>query len=425
MQHEGHTPKKVLLVSIITPQTSDSEAARSLLELGRLVGTLDCLVVGRVTQRLGSSRGLTALGKGKLEELTQRITQSDPELRPQEVVFDLELTPSQVRNLEQELGLKVVDRTGVIIEIFSRHAKTRAAQLQVEIARLTYRAPKLRELGVGKEHHSGRGSGESGLELEKRKYRDHMAELRRELSMVQKEEESRRLQRSEQLVVALVGYTNAGKSSLMRALTGSEVLVEDKLFATLDTTVRALQPETQPRILITDTVGFIHNIPHPLVASFKSTLDETRSASLLLIVVDASDPDFRRQLDVVQKVLLEIKADSNPFFLVLNKVDCLELAARDGLFREFPTALWVSALDPSDAQKVRSKVIEFFDQQMQECEMVLPYAAQGLLGEMRSQIQVLKESFEQTGVRVLVRARDADLSRLRKALKHPRKNTQS
>ena len=177
------------------------------------------------------------------------------------VVFDCDLSPSQVRNIEAALGVQVLDRTGVIIEIFSRHAKTRAAQLQVEIARQTYLAPRLREMGVGKERHAGRGSGESGLEMERRKIRDRMADLKRELQAVQKEEENRRSQRSEQLCVALVGYTNAGKSSLMRALTGSEVLVEDKLFATLDTTVRALQPETQPRILLSDTVALSTSFP--------------------------------------------------------------------------------------------------------------------------------------------------------------------
>jgi GTPase len=409
--------KKVLLVSIRLPRLSDLDAESSLIELERLVGTLGYAVVDRVTQRLASTHGITAVGKGKLEELAKYTLEGPVENRAQEVIFDCELTPSQVRNLAQSLKVPVIDRTGVIIEIFFRHAKTRAAQLQVEMAKQTYRAPKLREEGTGKEHHAGRGSGESGLEIEKRRYRDRMAELRRELKEVQKDEESRRQQRQELMVAALVGYTNAGKSSLMRALTSSDVWVEDKLFATLDTTVRALQPETQPRILVTDTVGFINHIPHDLVASFQSTLDEARHASLLLYVVDSSDPYFRVQLQVVREVLTEIKADSNPFFLVLNKTDRLSAEQKSELKKEFPEAIQLSALSPEDVVGLRERIVDHFEKLMTVKEITLPYSSQGVLGEMRPHLQILKESFEEEGIRLLVRARDADLQRLLKALK--------
>ena len=184
----------------------------------------------------------------------------------------------------------MLDRTGVIVDIFHRHARSREARLQVEIARLNYVAPRMRESPGGKERQRGKGAGEAAIELDRRKIRDRIAELREQLAAIQKEQDNRRHARQDQLRVALVGYTNAGKSSLMRALTGSQVLVEDKLFATLDTTVRALQPETKPRILVSDTVGFIQKLPHDLVASFWSTLDEALEASLLLYVVDASDP---------------------------------------------------------------------------------------------------------------------------------------
>ena len=280
---------RALLISIRTPKVTDTEARESLAELERLVSTLGFKVIAVESQRQPTTTGFTVVGKGKLKELarftsgkgylekgkitsreatTEKPMPSIPDELATVVVFDCDLSPAQERNMEMALGVQVLDRTGIIIEIFSRHAKTRAAQLQVEIARQTYQAPRLRDSGVdyGRERHSGRGSGESPLDIERRKIRDRMSELRHELKMVQKEEESRRSQRSEQLCVALVGYTNAGKSSLMRALTGSDVLVADKLFATLDTTVRAMQPETQPRILLTDTVGFIHKLPHDLVA---------------------------------------------------------------------------------------------------------------------------------------------------------------
>lgn len=409
--------KNVLLVTIKTPKVSDLDAESSLIELERLVGTLGYTVVAKLSQKLPSTHGITVVGKGKLEELTRYTTGLPPEQRATDVVFDCELTPSQVRNLEASLQARVIDRTGVIIEIFSQHARTRAAQLQVEMAKQSYRAPRLREEGVGKEHHAGRGSGESGLEIEKRKYRDRMAELRRELKEVQKEEESRRNQRQELLVVALVGYTNAGKSSLMRALTQSDVLVEDKLFATLDTTVRALQPETHPRILVTDTVGFINNIPHDLVASFQSTLDEAKNATLLLYVVDSSDANFRMQLEVVKEVLKEIQADTQPYVLVLNKTDCLSPDQKKALLKEFPEALQISALSASDVQGLRDKIIGYFDSIMQEKELLLPYSAQGILGEMRPNLNILHESFEENSVKLRVRARDSDFKRLEKALK--------
>ncbi len=225
----------------------------------------------------------------------------------------------------------MLDRTGVIVEIFHRHANTREARLQVEMARLKYVAPRMRESAAGGGRQQGPGAGESALDLDRRKIRDRLAELKDQLDAVQRDGDQRRSARRDQLRVALVGYTNAGKSSLMRALTGSQVLVEDKLFATLDTTVRTLQPETRPRVLVSDTVGFIKQLPHDLVASFRSTLAEALEASLLLFVVDASDPTYEAQLEVSRSVLREIGADAVPSRLVLNKLDRVDAAGRAAL----------------------------------------------------------------------------------------------
>src|SRR4051812_43227720 len=203
----------------------------------------------------------------------------------------------------------------------------------------------MRESG-NKERQRGRGAGEAAIELDRRKIRDRVAELREQLVAIQKEQDNRRHARQDQLRVALVGYTNAGKSSMMRALTGSEVLVEDKLFATLDTTVRALKPETQPRVLVSDTVGFIKKLPHDLVASFRSTLDEANNASLLLYVVDAADASFRSQLEVVDEALKDVGAGKTPSFLVLNKIDRVPEGQRKRLKLEFPDAIQTSALEP-------------------------------------------------------------------------------
>ena len=267
------------------------------------------------------------------------------------MIVDHEISPSQARNLERATGAQVLDRTGVIVEIFHRHAHSREARLQVEIARLKYVAPRLRESWRAASGSRGSGAGESDLELDRRKIRDRLAELKEQLEDIQRDNDQRRYARRDQLRVALVGYTNAGKSSLMRALTGSEVLVADKLFATLDTTVRALHPETKPRVLVSDTVGFIKKLPHDLVASFRSTLDEALEASLLLFVVDASDPTYESQLEVSREVLREIGAEVVPSRLLLNKIDRVSEADRAALRAKHPDAILLSAKSPRGCRR--------------------------------------------------------------------------
>jgi GTP-binding protein HflX len=352
------------------------------------------------------------------EELPSHAEEDDaPTEKAEVVIFDCDLSPSQLRNLESALGVDVLDRTGVIIEIFSRHARTRAARLQVEIARLTYVAPRLRETTAGEDRQGGgiggKGAGESSLELDRRKIRDRIKELKEELESISQEQETRRARREQETSVALVGYTNAGKSSLMRALTGSEVLVADKLFATLDTTVRLLYPESRPRILISDTVGFIKKLPHDLVASFKSTLDEAANASLLLYVVDSSDPTFRSQLEVTHSVLSEVGASEIPSYLVLNKVDRLNADQLNSLKAEFPDALFLSAKNPEDVAGLRLKLISHFEDVMIDEDITIPYNVQGVIGEIRDSMKVLSESYDERGVTLKVRARKDQLARLR------------
>jgi GTP-binding protein HflX len=328
------------------------------------------------------------------------------------VVVDGELSPNQLRNLEKATGVPVLDRTGVIVEIFHRHARSREARMQVEIARLNYLAPRLRETGGRSERQAGRGSGDSAIELDRRKIRDRLAELKAGLAEIVRDQQSRRVARKDQLRVALVGYTNAGKSSLMRALTGSEVLVADQLFATLDTTVRALQPETRPRILVSDTVGFIQKLPHDLVASFRSTLDEALQAGLLLYVVDASDPTFEAQLEVTRSVLSEIGAQDVPSRLVLNKADRLSLATRSELQQRYPEALVLSARSAADVAFLRQSVIDFFERSMTEAELIVPYASQNRLGEIYEHARVVRETFDETGRHLIVRGLPEAIARL-------------
>ncbi len=432
-----------LLISICTPQFKGEEAESSLAELARLVTTLGFKVVGSQSQKQSSTQKSNVLGSGKLAEIA-RLTGNkgdidetqDPDdvidLSAMEavqsenlpfgcadvVVFDCDLSPSQLRNVENQLGVEVFDRTGIIIEIFSRHARTRTARLQVEIARLNYLAPRLRESSSGNnERQMGKGAGETSLELDRRKVRDQLAELRRELVSVQDELKGRRKQRAELFCVALVGYTNAGKSSMMRAMTGSEVLVENKLFATLDTTVRALQPMTQPRILVSDTVGFIKKLPHDLVASFHSTLAEAQDASLLLYVVDASDPSFRSQLEVVHQVLEEVGVDDIKKLLVLNKSDQLSDEQQDALMDEFPDAMMTSTRDPQDIKKLHQYIVAVAEEEMIEDEIIVPYTAKGIIGEIRSSMSITREEYEYDHIKLSVRSNEIELARLKKRMK--------
>jgi GTP-binding protein HflX len=329
---------------------------------------------------------------------------------------DHDLTPSQLRNLEKATGVDVLDRTGIIIEIFHRHAQSRQARLEVEVARLIYAAPRLRESPRGKERQQGRGAGEAALELDRRRIRDRISELREEIQSIQREDAVRRSQRRHARRVALVGYTNAGKSSWMRALTSSQVLVENKLFATLDTTVRALSPETKPRILVSDTVGFIKKLPHDLVASFKSTLDEALEASLLVHVVDASDPDWEAQLAVTRAVLSEIGAAETPAQLLMNKVDLLAASELLDLEQRFPQAWFASSRRSEDVARVRQFLIEFFEARYVTEEFAVPYARQRLVSDMHESGRVLEERYEQDAVWVRVASDPETLARLRSEL---------
>ncbi|MFC7556071.1 GTPase HflX [Pseudoroseomonas wenyumeiae] len=274
----------------------------------------------------------------------------------------------------------------------------------------------MRESSGGGERRQGPGAGESTLDLDRRKIRDRLAELKDQLEAVQRDSDHRRSARQDQLRVALVGYTNAGKSSLMRALTGSEVLVEDKLFATLDTTVRILQPETRPRVLISDTVGFIKQLPHDLVASFRSTLTEALEASLLLFVVDASDPTYEAQLEVTRGVLREIGADAVPSRLVLNKMDRVDAAGRAALIEKHPDAILLSAHAPEDVSALRGTIIAFFEAEMVEDVLALSYAQQGLIGEIYNSVRVLSEEYDESGRVLKVRGLPGAIARLKRSL---------
>jgi GTPase len=457
---DGPRPSGVLL-GVQLPQVSDDSFESSLRELDRLAHTLGIDVVGRVTQRRGSLAPSAVVGVGKLRELgawtggsgvvpgyvppgKRKIDAADEldlELdasadddsegdasfeptgpRATIVLVDHDLTPSQMRNLENATGAEVLDRSMVILSIFQRHARTREARMQVEIARLAYLAPRLREANVGQDRQrggiGGKGAGETALELDRRRIRDRVAELRREIEDVKREADVRRSRRFDNEVntVALVGYTNAGKSSLMRALTGDEVYVADQLFATLDTTVRVLKPVTRPRILVSDTVGFIKKLPHDLVASFRSTLQEAQEASLLLHVVDASDAAFRDQYQVTREVLAEIGAGDQPSMLILNKADRIAEPEQAALRAEFPDAVLMSARSPDDLSRLHATLVSFFERDMEEASFVVSYQEQRKVAQLRERCRILEERYEEDGAHVKVRAKKSVLAQLAREL---------
>jgi len=457
MQNEvKEKPLYAIAASVQLPGVSDVEFEASLTELRELAKTLGFTVIRTFTQKRSGFDSTAYLGVGKRQEI-RRFVNSEPvsetgtdqapqnplhrlsnfveglddEVSPHpiDVIFvDHEISPSQARHLENEVGCQVMDRTMVILEIFHRNARSPAARAQVEIARLGYLAPRLREAaklagpqgrqrsGVG-----GRGAGESHTELDKRKIRDRIAELQKEIAAMDVERKTQRARRQAHqglASVALVGYTNAGKSTLMRALTGSEVLVANKLFATLDTTVRTLYPESVPRVLVSDTVGFIKNLPHGLVASFKSTLEEALDASLLLHVIDASDPGFERQIETTEEVLKEIDALDVPRFRIFNKIDHVGDAAaqaeREATLRAaYPDCIVMSARRPDDVAKLHWSIVAFFHKDLVEAELFLPWSAQQLRGEIFARCEVLDERADDEGAFFRVRSEQSVLDSLR------------
>ena len=491
MQNETkHHPLRAIVAAVHLPAVTDVEFEASLTELRELAKTLGYQVVGTFIQNRARFDAAAYLGVGKRQEIRRFVegeelsdeanagelevdpqdlsasdseqenaanktkgksvtrgaakakaaaqSEADPETRRADIILvDHEISPSQARNLEIEVGCEVMDRTMVILEIFHRHATSRAARAQVEIARLGYMSPRLREAaklagpqGRQRSGTGGRGAGESHSQLDRQKIRNRIAELEVEIVAMDLERQTQRARRQSGQAgtagqklprVALVGYTNAGKSTLMRALTGSEVLVANKLFATLDTTVRALHPESVPRILVSDTVGFIKNLPHDLVASFKSTLEEASESSLLLHVVDASDPGFERQLAVTDNVLDEIGAGEVPRMRVFNKIDMVGdatvQAERERALREqYPDCVVMSAKRARDVAKLHATIRAFFQRGLVEMELFLPWSAQQLRGKIFASCEVLEERANNDGAFLRVRGESDTVNGLREQL---------
>ena len=346
--------ERAILVSVILPASTRAQSDEHLEELALLVSTAGADPVARLTQELRTPSARTFIGSGKVDELLQLCRNHDANL----IVFDDTLAPAQARNLEKVLQRNVIDRTEVILDIFARHARSRESKMQVELAQLQYMRPRLKQLWDHLSRQDGgigtRGPGETQLEVDRRRVNEKIARLKADLRSRQKAAATQRKSRTGAFAAALVGYTNAGKSSLMNAVAGTELLTEDKLFSTLDATTRRVALGDGREALLTDTVGFIRKLPHDLVASFRTTLDEVNQADLLLHVCDITSPILEEHLDTVNEVLGEIVEGPRPTQLVFNKIDALvDRSEILMLQRHHPGALFVSARTGEGLQALR------------------------------------------------------------------------
>lgn len=402
-------PERAVLVGI--ERHDDTwPVERSLDELCRLAETAGAQEVARITQRLDRPSPRTLIGSGKVEELCSLVRRLDADV----VIFDDELSPSQQSNLERAVGepVKIIDRTALILDIFGLHARTREGRLQVQLAQLQYLLPRLRGMWshLAKEQTRGGigsrfGQGESQLEVDRRLIRNRISALRRELRGLEKRRsvQSKSRVASPAFRVALAGYTNAGKSTLLNKLTGSRVLAQDKLFATLDPTTRAYKLPGGRVITITDTVGFIQKLPHGLIEAFKSTLSEVREADVILTVVDASDDDLQRHIEAVEQVLREIDAHEIPMIIVFNKVDLcssdelarLEMRYRDACFVSSVTGYGIDAL----CEQIASKATALDE----AIDVLIPFQEGALRTLIHEQGTVMAETFEEDGYHIVAR----------------------
>ena len=403
-------PERAILVGVDLGR-SDWTCEESLAELARLAKTDGAEVVMTLTQRLDAPVPKTFIGKGKVQELITYVRNFEADV----VIFDEELTPSQQSNLERAVGepVKIIDRTALILDIFGVHAKTREGRLQVQLAQLQYVLPRLRGMWshlVGEQTRGGIGSrfgqGESQLEVDRRLVRDRISTLRRELKRleVRRGVQSKARWDSGVYRVALVGYTNAGKSTLLNRLTGSDVYAKDELFATLDPTTRSMVLDEGRKVTVTDTVGFIQKLPTTLVESFKSTLAEVRAADLILVVVDASDSHAIQEVAAVRGILAEIGADAIRRLTVLNKCDLLDEAQLRDALAAFPGAVEISALDGKGVGGLLYEVSSVASEGDSAVTVLVPYEKGLLLKMVHERCQVMREGYVEGGLLATVKA---------------------
>jgi GTP-binding protein HflX len=398
-----------------------AEADEHLEELTRLADTAGIVVEGTFRQRLDSPHPRTYIGEGKVAELKERLRATGAGV----VIFDEDLTPAQGKNLQDELGVPIMDRTELILDIFATRARSAEAQMQVELAQLEYMLPRLKRMWThlsrirGGTSARARGPGETQLETDRRLVTLRIRDLKRKLELVTRQRATQRKARSGEFRAALVGYTNAGKSSILSALSGAELFVEDRLFATLDPATRAVQLPSGSQVLLTDTVGFIRRLPHHLVASFRATLEETGDADLLLHIIDAAHPGWEEQKRVVEEVLAELGAGDRPAVLVFNKMDRLTHREEDA-FRQRMRALdgtravFVSAIEPDGLAELLQLLDDELRRRRPQVHVVIPSADGEALASVYREGEVLRREENGASIDLVARLPLATLGRLRR-----------
>ena len=387
--------ERAILVAV---DTGAYDVDISLNELGELAETAGAVVLGKISQKRPAVDKATCVGSGMLEQIKSQAAALEANL----LIFDHELTASQLRNIEDAVGLSVVDRTTLILDIFAQRAQSAEGKLQVELAQLKYRLPRLTGLGTTLSRLGGgigtRGPGETQLEVDRRRIRKRIDDMQQELNGIKRQRDMRRARRGkqEQVVVALVGYTNAGKSTLLNALSGADVLVEDKLFATLDPVMRQIELPENRRCMLVDTVGFIRKLPHQLVEAFHSTLEEAVYADLILVVSDYSSPFYQQQRATVFSVLNELGASGKQVVEVLNKAD----QAPTPIFLEPADAVLISAKTGQGLDQLRQVISQRIARLRHQVELVIPYDKGAVLSLIHQKGQVEAEEYTETGTKV-------------------------
>ena len=399
--------EKALLIGVIHSALDEKIVKDHLDELRLLAITAGAEVVGNITQKLSRINPSFFIGTGKAEQIINQAKELGVSL----IIFDDELSPAQVKNFSNLANdVKVIDRSALILDIFRQHAQTKEAQTQVELAQLEYMLPRLSKAWSHLERQMGgigtrAGAGETQIEVDRRLIRTRIAKLKRDLIKIEKERETQSKRRRNEYKVALVGYTNAGKSTLMNSISGANVFVEDKLFATLDTTIRSVELNTAHKILLSDTVGFVRKLPHHLVATFKSTLKEVVDADLILLVLDASSTQVVEHYNTILEVLKELGAEKHQMVVIMNKIDEKKAAKQlNFLKRKFPEGIYLSALNNLRINKLTQKIVDLMDKNFQTIDLLFSYKEAKEMSLAQKGVDVLERNYEDDCVRLKVKA---------------------